>query len=193
MNKPKNHKGVVEIKGRKYLHLYRGTSLEWLKKENENYLDHIRHMSFTTDYKVAEKFASINNSDGFTPIIMEVFVPINEVDFKYSLLPRLSKRFSYGNDAGQSEYSTMMQLPLTWVKGCQNLEAGKYDENEEFEPDSDVTKVPLSALATYRGLYEKRMPQELDKLEKIYPDIKKWWDKGFEKYFQLQQKMRKCN
>lgn len=189
MNKPKRYEGIVEIKGRKYLHLYRGTSLEWLGKDDSGYLDHNRHISFTTDKKVAEKFASINRSDGFTPIIIEAFVPIGEVDFNYSLLPRFSKMFSNGNDSGQKEYSTMWQVPLSLMKGYWNLEKGEYNENEGFEPDSVVAKTPLAALAAYQDIYNKRMPQELEELRKIYPDIENWWDKGFEKYLQLQQKI----
>lgn len=193
MNKPKNQEGVVEIAGEKYLHLYRGTSLEWLNKDDGNYLDHTRHMSFTTDRNIADKFASINSSDGFTPIIMEIFAPISEVDFNYSILPRFSKHISYGNDAGQKEYSTIWQVSIEWMKGYRNLKDGKFNENKKFNPKRALKKIPLSALAAYRDSYQEYMPQELEKLEKIYPDIKKWWDKGFEKYFQLQQKMRKCS
>jgi hypothetical protein len=193
MNKPKNHKRVVEIKGRKYLHLYKGTSLEWLKKDRENYLDHTRHISFTTDRSVAEEFASINHSDGFTPIIIEVLAPINEVNFNYSILPKLSKMFSYGNDAGQKEYSAMLQVPLSWMKGYWKFENGKYNKNKKFDPKSVPTKIPLAAIAPYKNIYEKRMPQELKELENNYPDIENLWDERWKKYFQLEEKRMKYN
>ncbi len=190
MNKP-NPEGVVEIEGKKYLHLFRGTSLEWLKKDDGRYLDHIRHISFTTDRNIAEEFASINSSDGFTPIVIEALVPINEVDFEYSILPRFSKHFSYGNDIGQKEFSTIWQIPIQWMKGFWNFKNGRYNENKKFDPKFNPKKTPVSAFATYRDSYQKYMPQELEKLKKIYPDIENLWDKGFEKYFQLQEKVDK--
>jgi len=184
---------IVEIEGENYLHLYRGTSMEWLKKDNGDYLDHTRHISFTTDKTIAEQFASLNHSDGFSPVVIEIFAPINDVDFNYSILPKLSKRFSYGNDTGQKEFSTMWQVPLSWMKGYLNFENGKYIENKKFDPNFIPTKIPLAAIAPYKNIYEKYMPQELKELENNYPDIENLWDERWKKYFQLEEKRMKYN
>ncbi len=160
----------VEIDNKNYVHFYRGTSLENLKKNNDgNYLDHSNIISFTSKKKIAEEMAEINHDSGYTPVIMDVLVPIDKVeDKRYGImgLPTLSNQFSYGMDAEQEEFSTIFKLPLSWMKGYWDKE-GKYIANPVFNPTAPTEKVPISAMGNFSGVYEKYLPEELEEFNKV--------------------------
>lgn len=164
---------IVEIDNNKYVHFYRGTSLENLKNPkintDPNYLDHSNIISFTSSKEKAEKIAKINHDSGFTPIIMDVLVPLDKVEdkrFGIMGLPTLSNHFSYGMDAGLEEFSTIFKLPLSWMKGYWDKE-GKYITNPVFNPTAHTEKVPISAIGNFSGVYEKYLPEELEEFKKV--------------------------
>lgn len=212
---------IVEIKGKKYLHLFRGTSLEWLKKNEGEYIDDKYPTSYTTSIKVADEFGIKAITVGWTPIVIEIFVPLDEVDFVKGKcgteeswafqLPRLSKMFVLGSFTYQHEYITYWQVPLAWVKGIRYLKEGrlgvgkhveygilkgrygKYVKNNKFNPEFKPEKTPSAAFSAYRYDYEKYFPEALKELKEIYtPEkVEKWYVEGFERYDKMGKYERK--
>jgi hypothetical protein len=179
----------VKFDGVDGLFLYRGTSERLLKNGNP-YLDHKIPISFTTDRRVAKRYATLRASVLIDPIVMQIFVPIRDIDFNWARLPRFSPWFTYGSSDSDKEFSTIWQVPKAWMSGYWNLKTNEHVINKGFGPASAAEKTPLSALSVFIGMYRKdrSMSQELDELRKSLPNIDKWLvEEGFQKYLQLEE------
>ena len=120
-------KNIVDVNGKECMVLYRGTSIESYRKHiKDGYYGNRQPMSFTTDKKIAEEYASYHKEYwNRKPIVLEVYIP-TEIVFGEDVF------FEREWEETEKEYSSYWQIPLAWIKGY-HTENG-FMENPDFDP-----------------------------------------------------------
>ena len=123
---------IYEVNGKHCLRLFRGTS----KKLTElyicgGYLDHHDVMDSTIDRKIAKCFAKRTPD----PIILEIYVPVNEINFEGFETEKVhSKIFTRSFGLYEKNYPAFLQVPLKWIKNYYDVKTNKIIENSNFDP-----------------------------------------------------------
>ena len=141
---------IFEIRGKKYLRLYRGTSERAYAANLESngeaqYLNNSQPISCTVDINVAGKFSELNSMyNKASQLVLELFVPVEEIEFENTNPIGLPSRkiFTRNFDLREKEYTAYWQSPVSWIEAY-SADGRIFVKNVDFDPMFIPERRPL--------------------------------------------------